>query len=465
MKKKLFLFWAFFVAIGVQAQTNTAVGVYEAKDKFVAVNRLGYLEINLDEFSVPDFSQQFEKDKEYQFMLLPKDFHKKTSTYFKGQKAAGFIKYQSRMLLVNSEVYKLTEPNSQGNNCWTLKWEDNLGKNGKCTLYVPTDSTLLFVGLGSLAKAIGPDSLRFTLSRQATASKPYLVRKPQPQQTETPPAIEKPSSSTSTPNIPKSLSDWQPKAPQTIKLPSANSGVIKGSWMGKNSNESVVQIKLNSTAKTIDYYGTPYYGTIMMEGLTYMEEGVVAIVKKEDSLFELYTRSLNTDSEELHYSIVVTYYKDILFFPTSTPGLTQMGRPAPVSRMIYCKAICEHAIGMFTTGKEVAGFPLNLYQKSNFRDSSGELVLSHGSIFSSFNQGSRVDEDQIISSTPVDEKTFNIKYICGRTGNVYIATLVYDAPTKAMKVTKVKMINSESDFPDDCYLNNATIKYVGPLKE
>lgn len=463
----LMCFISLFVTIGVQAQTNTAVGVYEAKDKISGMTRLGYLEINLDESTVPDFSQQFEKDKNYRFMLLPENFQKKPSTYFKGQKAAGFVKFQSKMLFINSEICKLTEPN-KGDNCWTLNWEDDLGKKGKCILYMPTDSTLLFIGLGSFDKSIGPDSLLFVLSKQATANKPYLIRKVRPQKAETPPATDKPSSSTSFPNIPKDLADWRPTAPKVLKLPPANSGVIKGSWMGRNSDESTVLIKLNSTAKTIYYHDIAYYGTIIMDGPTFIEEGVLAIVKLKENQFGLYTRSLNSGAQPLHYSIVVAYYKDLMFYPTAdTPGLTQMGRPSPVSTMIYCKAICEQAIGLFTTGKEVANFPMNLYRKSRYKSATGDFESCYGFIFTSFNSGSRIDADKIISSNPIDEKTFNIKYECGRTGNVYIATLVYDATLKSLKVTQVKMLKQESDFPDsdDCYLPDSAIKYVGPLKE
>lgn len=108
MRKTLIALGTLLAAMSVQAQVNTPIGVYEAKDKVNGLTRLGYIEINLDEATVPDFSQQFEKDKNYPFVLLPENFQKKPSTYFKGQKAAGFLKYQSKMLFVNSEVCKLT---------------------------------------------------------------------------------------------------------------------------------------------------------------------------------------------------------------------------------------------------------------------------------------------------------------------------------------------------------------------
>ena len=468
MKKTFFVLGTLLAAMSVQAQVNTPVGVYEAKDKVDGMTRLGYLEINLDETSVPDFSQVFEKDKNYPFMLLPENFQKKPSAYFKGQKANGFAKYQSKMLFVNSNICKLTDP-VKGDNCWTLNWEDDMGKKGKCTMYVPTDSTLLFVGLGSFAKAIGPDSLKFVLVKQATANKAsYLTRKPRPQQVETPSATNKQSATTPMPNIPKELSDWKPAAPAAIKMPPANSGIIKGAWMGQNSDGSGVLIKLNSTAKTIKYYGTPYFGTIMMQGPTYIEEGIVRVTKLGENKFALYSVPLNTGVQDLHYSVVATYYKDLLFYPTAaTPGRNQMGRTSPVSQMIFCKAICENAIGMFTTGKEVSNFPLNLYQKGYYKNSMGDNEECYGFIFTSFNVGRYIDDDKVISTEPIDGKSVRIKYQCGRTGNIYTAVLVYDINTRALKPTQIKMVKAESDSPDsdDCYLSRCVIKYVGPLKD
>lgn len=468
MRKTLIALGTLLAAMSVQAQVNTPIGVYEAKDKVDGLTRLGYIEINLDEATVPDFSQQFEKDKNYPFVLLPENFQKKPSIYFKGQKATGFVKYQSKMLFVNSEVCKLTEPTKEGTG-WALNWENELGKKGKCTLYAPNDSTLFFIGLGSFAKAIGPDSLKFVLVKQATANKSaYLTRKPRPQQVETPPVTNSPSATPPTPNIPKDLSGWNPAAPTTIKMPPANSGIIKGAWMGQNSDGSGVVIKLNSTAKTINYYGTTYFGTIMMEGPTFIEEGVVRITKLGENKFALYSVPLNTGVQELHYSVVATYYNDLLFYPTAaTQGRNQMGRFVPVSQMIFCKAICEKATGMFTTGKEVSNFPLNLYQKGYFKNSMGDSEQCHGFIFTSFNVGRYTDDDKVVSTEPIDAKSVKIKYQCGRTGNIYTAVLVYDVNTKSLKPTQIKMLKAESDNPDsdDCYLSRCVLKYVGPLKE
>lgn len=468
MKNKLLLMLGgLLVAMGMQAQLNTPVGVYEAKDKNLGMTRLAYLEINVEEPKVPDFSQLFKKDENYKFMLLPENFQKKPSNYFKGQNAVGFVKYQSRMLLVNSEICKLSNPR-EGKDCWSLDWEDDLGKKGTCTLYVPTDSTLYFIGLGSFAQSIGPDSLHFVLSKQAMASKSYLVKKPRPQKVEQPSGAVPVAGKVSVPNIPANLRDWKPEVPKSLKMPPANSGIIKGLWSGKNTDGSTITVKLNSTVAAINYYGTKYFGLINMNGPSFIKEGVVRIVKLEENRFALYSRPLDTGVQDIHYSVVTLYNKDLLFYPTAaTPALSVMGRPVPVSQMIYCKMTGECFTGMFTTGKEVSNFPLNLLQKTYFKDNTGEQVECHGFVFTSFNMGNRTDADEIISTEPIDDKKIKIKYQCGRTGNVYTAILVYNPATKIFKATQVMMVKGESEAPDsdDCYLPNAQIKYVGTLKE
>lgn len=183
MRKIFFSLLVLAALLKVQAQGIAPIGVYEGKDKILGMTRLGYLEINMDEPLVPDFSQQFVKGQNHKFMFLPDNYQKKPSTHFRGQKATGFVKFQNRMLLVNSEVCKLSNP-SEGDNCWTLDWENEMGQKGKCTLYAPTDSTLLFIGLGSFDKSIGPDSLMFALNKEMTSSagkQPYFTRKPRPQ--------------------------------------------------------------------------------------------------------------------------------------------------------------------------------------------------------------------------------------------------------------------------------------------
>ena len=327
MRKIFFSLLVLAALLKVQAQGIAPIGVYEGKDKILGMTRLGYLEINMDEPLVPDFSQQFVKGQNHKFMFLPDNYQKKPSTHFRGQKATGFVKFQNRMLLVNSEVCKLSNP-SEGDNCWTLDWENEMGQKGKCTLYAPTDSTLLFIGLGSFDKSIGPDSLMFALNKEMTSSagkQPYFTRKPRPQGDE---GLD---------YIPAILRTYKPSVPPTLTVPTSNSGYIKGEWIGKLDNGSVMSIKLNSTAKSISYYGHKYYGLIKMNGPTFIEEGVIAVKKIGDAMYGLYTRPLSTDVQAIHYSVVACYMKNILFFPTSaTPAKTVMGRPAPKPVSMYC---------------------------------------------------------------------------------------------------------------------------------
>ena len=481
MKKIFFLFLMIATLLKVQAQGSSPVGVYEGKDKVLGMTRLGYLEINLDEPLVPDFSQQFVKGQNHKFMLLPDNYQKKPSTHFKGQKATGFIKFQNRMLLVNSEVCKLSNP-SEGDNCWTLDWENEMGQKGKCTLYAPTDSTLLFIGLGSFDKSIGPDSLLFALNKEESSvagKRSYLTLKPRPQKEEesgnpsnSPEASDSSRPSSQIPdNVPEALRKYKPSVPTTKKVPATNSGYIKGTWVGKLTDGSVISITLNSAAKSISYYGHKYYGLIKTDGPTFIEEGVVAVQKIGDAMYGLYTRPLSTDVSDIHYSIVAGYLKDILFFPTSaTPAKNVMGRPAPMPVSIYCMPPLPHFIPMCSTGKEVKNFPLNFYQKGYYKNREGEAVLCYGIIFTSFNMGSRTDEDIILEAYPdihgVDKKNVRIKYKCGRTDNVYTAVLVYNHQKTEYKVTQVKMVKSESKYPDanDCYLQNGIIGCVGLLE-
>lgn len=61
------------------AQVQEPCGVYEAADKVDGLTRQGYMEINIKEPAVPDFSQTFVKGATHNFSLLPSDFMKKPS--------------------------------------------------------------------------------------------------------------------------------------------------------------------------------------------------------------------------------------------------------------------------------------------------------------------------------------------------------------------------------------------------
>lgn len=135
-----------------------------------------------------------------------------------------------------------------------------MGQKGKCTLYAPTDSTLLFIGLGSFDKSIGPDSLLFALNKEESSvagKRSYLTRKPRPQKEEesgnpsnSPEASDSSRPSSQIPdNVPEALRKYKPSVPTTIKVPATNSGYIKGTWVGKLTDGSVISITLNSAPK------------------------------------------------------------------------------------------------------------------------------------------------------------------------------------------------------------------------
>ena len=65
MRKIFFSLLVLAALLKVQAQGIAPIGVYEGKDKILGMTRLGYLEINMDEPLVPDFSQQFVKGQNH----------------------------------------------------------------------------------------------------------------------------------------------------------------------------------------------------------------------------------------------------------------------------------------------------------------------------------------------------------------------------------------------------------------
>ena len=69
-----------------QERRCRSCGVYEAADKVDGLTRQGYMEINIKEPAVPDFSQTFVKGATHNFSLLPSDFMKKPSRYLPERK-------------------------------------------------------------------------------------------------------------------------------------------------------------------------------------------------------------------------------------------------------------------------------------------------------------------------------------------------------------------------------------------
>lgn len=459
---KVILMLQFFLFVFTAATADVVpCGDYEGTDKIDGLTRQAYLEINISDPSVPDFSQTFKKGEMYKFQVLPTTFMKKPSAYFKGQKANGFIRFHSKILIGNSEVCKLTNP-VKTDEGWTLTWHSDMGKTGTCRLVVNTDGTMHFIGLGTFSKGINPDNLKLQKVNTPSTPKDYLkVSVP----------AGKPVSSL--PGQPRTQDKGNKDMPAytvekdkagNIKLPPANTGLIRGEWIGKNTDGSGIIISINSQQKVYKHSGTLYYGTIMMQGASYIEEGILRVKKIDNNAFAIYSCPLNTGNLSLNVSIVVLYNGAIKFYPKEgIEALTQMGRPAPLSQMIYCLPLKTQYKGKFTTGKEVSPFYLNFYYKDYYDSGYGDKELGYGCITTSFNMGRYTDSDFITEAEIMPNGHVKIKYTCGRTGNVYTAELVYSAGTKSYKPTQIKMKQDESDSPDsdDCYLHNAVIKLLG----
>ena len=181
MKRTILALLHITFAISVCAQSITkglTCGVYEAMDKVEGLSRQAYMEINITDPSVPDISQTFKKGELHKFNVLPEDFMKKPSDYFKGQKANAFVRYRSKMLFTNVEVCKLDSAIATDYG-WKLTWVSDFdGKKGTCELHIEADGTLYFVGLGSFARSISCDNLRFKkVDLKNNALKEYLKGK------------------------------------------------------------------------------------------------------------------------------------------------------------------------------------------------------------------------------------------------------------------------------------------------
>lgn len=466
------------LAAGAQAQEPC--GVYEAADKVDGLTRQGYMEINIKEPAVPDFSQTFVKGATHSFSLLPSDFMKKPSRYFAGKKATGFIKYRSKILISNTETLMLTDPEPV-NGGYKLNWTSDMGKTGTCTMTIAADGTLWFTGLGTFDKSIGPDKLVFVKQHKQTASRTYLASgsdKPQPEGGK--PATNKPATGqtgsstnggeTSAAAIDKEQTilptDGTPAyKPETdaagnIKLPKASSGTLAGKWIGDGG----LMIKLNSTNRAYIYSNAVYYGFVTMEGPGYISEGIVAVVKHSDTCVGLYTIPLDTDVRQIHYSEIhldqsgqaATYH-----LCGSVEVRSQTYNLITNTAIYQLKPLDTRYYGMFSTGNEVNPVPLNFYFKQSYDDGYGNVKLGYGCITLSYNMGSYIDNDFIYDAQIQENGSVRIKYQCGRTDNKYSALLVWSKTKKSWSVTQIKRIEGSSD---DCYMmNDPQITFKGDI--
>lgn len=461
----------FVLAAGAQLQNPC--GVYEAADKTDGLTRQGYMEINITEPVVPDFSQTFVKGATHSFSLLPSDFMKKPSRYFAGKKATGFIKYRSKMLISNTETLMLTDPEPvQGG--YKLKWASDMGKTGICTMTLAADGTLWFTGLGTFDKSIGPDKLVFVRQAEQTAAKPYLAaggtnpagNKPPTGRTdeglkdgETSAAAED-KGRTSVPTDGTPAYKPETDAAGNIKLPKASSGTLTGRWIGNGG----LMIKLNSMKKAYKYYNATYHGFITMEGPGYISEGIVAVVKHSDTCVGLYSIPLDTDVRQTHYSEIhldqsgqaSTYH-----LCGSVEVRSQTYKLITNTAIYQLKPLDTCYYGMFSTGNEVKPVPLNFYFKQAYDDGYGNVKEGYGCITLSYNMGSYIDNDFIYDAQIQANGSVRIKYQCGRTDNKYSALLVWNKAKKSWSVTQIKRIEGSSD---DCYMmNNPQITLKGDI--
>lgn len=450
--KKTFTFLLSAVlAMPVLAQTAVPCGVYEGADKADGLSRSAYLEINIAEAGVPDFSQTFVKGQEYKFALLPNDFMKKPSQYFKGKKANGFIKYRSKYLLTNNEVCMLSEPKKTSYG-WTLAWNSDYGKSGTCELHVVNDSTLYFVGLGTIGKELNSDKLELVRVGEPAAKKPYLDgccgsgdTAPKTDTGDT----AKPASGT----VPTPGYTPETDGNGNVKLPTQNSGTLKGRWIGKSG----LAVKVNSLQKSYEYYGNRYYGILKMDGPGFIHEGVVRVCQVSKSVYILYSVPLDTDDKRYHWSKVeVMNNGNICFYPTGgLRELDALGRERKEIIFYLLEPFKPQYAGMFTTGSEVSPFPLDFYTKAYYDNGYGSKQEGHGCVTTSFNGGMYIDNDLIKEAKLQDDGSVWVKWTCGRTDNTYTAVLVYDKAKKAYTATRVRNLTGDSD---DCYMINASIK-------
>lgn len=440
------------VALSVSAQSHVPCGAYEGADKNEGVVRQIYLEINLEEPVVPDFSQTFTKGKDYAFQLLPADFMKKPSGTFKGQKAHGFVKYRSKYALANTEVCRLSDPERTADG-WKLAWKSDYGKSGTCELHIVNDTTLRFTGLGYLSKSLSCDGLLLTKVQRPAAQKDYLTPRSVPQ----PKAPESPSPEAGKPSA------EAPFAPSVdgegnVLMPKSNTGSLRGEWVGASG----ILLKVDALSQRYEYGGERYYGIIRLDGPGYIHEGVVRVQQLAADEYILYTIPLDTDFLPIHWLRVKLPAPGDPFlqlWPTGGPReLDQMGKEL---RKVIFYGLCPvqpHYVGRFTTGREVQPFRLDFLERDYRDNGTGSQTYSHGCVTSSFNSGSYIDHD-VILSTSIDERgNVNIEYRCGRTDNLYKAILVYNAAKKSYLVREVKRLSGEDD---DCALPTETLKYLG----
>ncbi len=465
--RKFYLLLLLSVSVVASAQISKPCGVYEGRDKVDGLVRNAYLEINISDPQVPDFSQTFKRGELYNFKILPSNFMKKPSRFFAGKKATGFIKFSSSILITNSEVLMLTDPQPV-NGGYRITWVSDMDKKGSCMMHVGDDGTLWFTGLGTFSKEIGPDNLKLTLVEEPAVKKSYLaVRKPEM------PVVNKPKVPAGAPantstggsaKVPAEADlpmDIETDAEGNVIVPKVNVGTLTGQWA---SPEGLV-IKLNSVRKAYPYSGKAYYGLITMDRSGWLKEGVVAVKKLSDTRYALYTEKLDTESGIYSYSEIrfgadgktATYH-----LCKNTEVLTLMGKLLTNSAVYQLGVLQNKYYGMFSTGSEVVPVPLNFYFKQTYDDGYGNKEEGYGCLTWSYNKGMRIDHDFIYDAKILENGNVSVKYRCGRTDEKCSALLVWNDLKKTWTVTQCKSLIGEET--SDCYMVNSSMKLTGVIK-
>lgn len=151
-------------------------GVYEGNVKKNGLRKQIYLTLDFIN-GTPDFTQVF-TGKEATFKTLPADFMnaKKLNRAFAGTSAPGFGKYKSKILISNSDEFKIFNPHVD-NGVIFAEWVSASGSKGQCVIIVNPDRSLQILGLTNFSRDISPDDMMLTLveDRLPGGSDPYIT--------------------------------------------------------------------------------------------------------------------------------------------------------------------------------------------------------------------------------------------------------------------------------------------------
>lgn len=105
--------------------------------------------------------------------------------------------------------------------------------------------------------------------------------------------------------------------------------------------------------------------------------------------------------------------------------------------------------GVWKAAKGDGTLTINLHSKSIMgEDFEANNVMCYGTIYTALNGGMRVDTD-IITDRKINGNQAVIYYLCGRSGNKYSATLIYNPTTKRITIKNPKPANP--DEAGDCH--------------